>query len=373
MRNTTKIRVSLKDRSYTIHIGTDLFRDIPQAVEHTGVGKKVLIVTNPLLHRLYGTALLDAFIYHGGFEVQVLSIPLEEKNKNYQSLIKVHAECARLGFDRTSSLIALGGGVIGDVTGFAAATYLRGINFFQVPTTLLSQVDSSVGGKTGINIPEGKNLVGAFYQPKAVFIDVSTLRSLPENELRCGLAEVIKYGVIYDKGLFARIARMSEELAGTTMSFSDNVLTDIIARCCAIKAGIVGKDETEKGLRAILNYGHTVGHALETASDHYYSHGEAVALGMIVASYIAEDRALVPSAFTERQYRVIRNFGLPTSIRSDIPVKNIVQHMKHDKKIKNGVLRLILPLRFGKVRIFDTITLSSITKNVKRAQKQKGQ
>jgi 3-dehydroquinate synthase len=311
-------------------------------------------------------------MYHGGLDVQVLSFPLEEKNKNYQSVIKIHAECARLAFDRTSSLIALGGGVIGDVTGFAAATYLRGINFFQVPTTLLAQVDSSVGGKTGINIPEGKNLVGAFYQPKAVFIDPSTLRSLPERELRGGLAEVIKYGVIYDERLFDTLARLSEELGGTQLSFSDKTLSDIIARCCTIKALIVGKDEREQGLRAILNFGHTIGHALESATAHEYSHGEAVALGMLTASYIAEDLKKITPQFTERLINVLQNFGLPVCIKK-MPVQNILQFMLRDKKVQNGVMRFVLPLRFGKVGIFDTIPQKTIVKALKRAQKQKGQ
>jgi 3-dehydroquinate synthase len=372
MGKLTKLTVSLGDRSYPIYIGSDLLLDIPKYLSSTDIGKKLMILTNPLLKKLYGQALLNAFESQGGWAVQLLSLPLEEKNKDLRTVEMIYEQLAKNNFDRSSSILALGGGVIGDVAGYAAAAYLRGINFFQVPTTLLAQVDSSVGGKTGVNIPEGKNLVGAFYQPKAVFIDVSTLNTLPVRELRCGLAEVVKYGVIRDKPLFELLEKKAEDLYDSPPAFKEFELKDMIVRCCGIKAAIVSKDEKEKGVRAILNYGHTVGHALEKASKHAYTHGDAVSLGMMAAAYIAEEMRLITKETVNRQREVLKNFGLPVRLPRNISLKTILTYMRRDKKIKDGVVRFVLPVRLGNVKIFAKINNAQITTALKRLSGEKG-
>jgi 3-dehydroquinate synthase len=254
------------------------------------------------------------------------------------------------GLERQSAVVALGGGVIGDLAGFFAATYMRGVPFIQVPTTLLAQVDSSVGGKVGVNHPKGKNMIGCFYQPRLVFTDVATLRTLPRRELRAGLAEVIKYGVIWDEGFFCFLEKNLEGV----FDLDQQVLTKIVRNSCAIKAEIVEKDEREAGLRAILNFGHTVGHAIEAITEYrVYRHGEAVALGMVVAATIAVRRGLLAPELKKRLVSFLERAGLPTGVPAF--GEELLEIMKKDKKVQRGRIRFVLPLALGQVEIFSDI------------------
>jgi 3-dehydroquinate synthase len=252
-------------------------------------------------------------------------------------------------------MVALGGGVVGDMTGFAAATWLRGINFIQIPTSLLAMVDASVGGKTGVNHPQGKNLIGAFYQPKLVLIDSSVLKTLPEREFRAGMAEVIKYGVIWDKTLFERLE--DENNLHTLNNLSGMLLNEILTRSCQAKADVVCQDEREGGLRAILNYGHTIGHVIESLT-HYktFVHGEAVAIGMVAAGKIALKANLWTENEAKRQEKLLEKVGLPTKIPDYLDLEEIIANLQTDKKVKAGKVRFILPEKIGAVIITDQIT-----------------
>ncbi|MBU0580916.1 MAG: 3-dehydroquinate synthase [Candidatus Margulisbacteria bacterium] len=371
--NIKKIKVHLGKRSYPIYLGKNIFRQLPALFSHFKIGKKVMILTNPFLAKIYGKKIKGLLESKTDKEIYLYSLPLEEKNKNIGTVEKIYNALSKYNFERNSSIIALGGGVIGDITGFAAATYLRGINYFQIPTTLLAQVDSSVGGKTGLNLLAGKNLIGAFYQPKAVFIDIGTLESLPKKEWLTGLAEVIKYGVIYDQNIFKLLEQKYHlNIASQKICLKDEDLLKIIKRCCQIKANIVSKDETESGVRAILNYGHTVGHAIEIFTKHRYLHGEAVALGMVAAAYIAERKNIVKKEFVQRQRKLIQGLGLPVFIRGLHPDK-LIALMKKDKKVKEAQIRFVLPVRLGKVKIFNNINMNSIKESLLRLASEKGE
>ena len=262
------------------------------------------------------------------------------------------SELAQRGFDRGDALIALGGGVTGDITGFLAAVYMRGIPFVQVPTTLLSQVDSSVGGKTGVDLPEGKNLVGVFNQPKAVYIDLDVLHTLPPDELRGGLAEVIKYGVIHDAEFFAFLA----ENRDAVLALQSDVLTQLIARCCEIKAWVVEQDEREGGLRRILNFGHTIGHAVEAASDFQLIHGKAVAIGMCTAAELAVRTGCLDEQDAQAIRQLIEQYELPISIPAELDRQVIKKYLLHDKKTVGGRVFYVLPESIGKVMITDQVS-----------------
>ncbi|MFC1517380.1 3-dehydroquinate synthase [Candidatus Margulisiibacteriota bacterium] len=366
------LKVKLKNRAYPIYIGQNIFKKIPSLFSRIKTGNKVMIITNPLLAKYFGNKLKGLLESKTDKDIYLLVLPLEEKNKNLKTIERIFQELTKNNFERSSSLIALGGGVIGDIVGYASATYLRGINYFQVPTTLLAQVDSSVGGKTAVNLATGKNLVGAFYQPKAVFIDSDPLESLSKKEWLGGLAEVIKYGVIQDKALFAYLEKLFPVLpAPKKICLKDFDLQKIIKRCCEIKANVVSKDEKESGLRAILNYGHTIGHAIEILTKHKYNHGEAVALGMTAASYIAEDMHLVNNSFVQRQKNLLKKVGLPIMLKN-INLRKLIDIMKLDKKVKNGKIRFVLPVKIGKVKIFNNVTTAQIENALQRLQNEKG-
>jgi 3-dehydroquinate synthase len=263
---------------------------------------------------------------------------------------KLYHEAVSDTLDRKSVIVALGGGVVGDIAGFLAATYMRGIDFIQIPTTLLAMVDSSVGGKTGVDLPEGKNLVGAFWQPKAVFIDPDTLATLPEREIKCGLAEVVKYGMILDEDFFCFLEKHTKELN----SLDTECFTEVIARCCALKAGVVEDDEREEsGRRAILNYGHTFAHAIEVVKGYEnINHGEAVAVGMCMAASLAVADCRLDDAAELRQENLLRALHLPCSI-SGVKASEICSAMHKDKKAKQGRLRFILPDTVGDVTLVE--------------------
>lgn len=281
----SKISVCLPDNSYSIHITDNGLSTIGEKAQTLNIGKKILVVSNPEIFNYYGEITIKS-LENAGFSVNYHLIPAGENHKNLESISHIYDSALKHRLERNSTMIALGGGVVGDMTGFAAATWLRGINFIQIPTSLLAMVDASVGGKTGVNHPQGKNLIGAFYQPKLVLIDSHVLKTLPEREFKAGMAEVIKYGVIWDKTLFERLEQ--ENNLHSLNNLSEVLLNEILTRACQAKADVVGEDEKESGLRAILNYGHTIGHVVESLT-HYetFVHGEAVAIGMVAAGKIA--------------------------------------------------------------------------------------
>lgn len=351
-----KIPVKLRERSYQIMVGAHL-ENLGSAFKPLALGKKVMVVTNPKVGGLYFSA-VEKSLAAAGFQVSQTVIPAGEKYKAQSAAHRIYRQCTKNGFDRQSTIVALGGGVIGDLAGFAAATFLRGINFVQAPTTLLAQVDASIGGKVGINLPVGKNLVGAFYQPRLVFIDLHTLKTLPEKEFSNGLAEVIKYGVIYDENLFSFI----EENSGKISHRENAVLEKIISRCCEIKALVVSRDEREANVRAILNFGHTLGHALEGLTAYKkYTHGEAVAIGMVGAMKIANSLELVDSSAEQRLKKVLLKAGLPVYIKEEtIYWGRFLEFLKRDKKVLNEKMRFVLPLEIGRVEIVDEVPLEII-------------
>jgi len=340
-----EISVQLAKRSYQIKIGNNLLINLGRELEAFNLSQKCLVVTNPLVFKLYGSQ-VQSSLQRAGFKTTIVLVDDGEQAKSLEWAARLYDAALRAELDRNSPIVALGGGVVGDLAGFVAATYMRGVPFIQVPTTLLAQVDSSVGGKVAINHPQGKNLIGAFHQPKLVLTDLNTLKSLPPRELRSGLAEVIKYGVIWDKDFFVYLESNIKE----ALNLNDAVLEFLIAKSCAIKAAIVEKDEQEKALRAILNFGHTFGHVYEALTNYNtYRHGEAVAMGMVEVTKFAYSRGLVTREFLTELKNVLTLAGLPLEPSSSFSSDKILDLMKHDKKNKKGKLQLILPLDFGKV------------------------
>jgi len=340
------VKVSLGDRDYDIEIGTSLDQ-IGARLQGLGFSQKIAFITNPTVKKLYGQRVVDS-LKAAGFLVLSIEIPDGEQYKTLDWANAIYSALLINSFDRKSALVALGGGVIGDLTGFAAATFMRGVPFVQVPTTLLAMVDSSVGGKTGVNHAMGKNMIGAFYQPKKVLMDLDVLRSLPQEEFLAGMAEVIKYGVIWDASFFEYLDRKREKI----LALNPDVLSQIIQRSCEIKAEVVSKDEREGGLRAILNFGHTVGHAIETAENYTMRHGEAVAIGMVYASKLAHNTGLCNASVPERVEKLIKSYGLPTSLSAlsrKPPVTELMDTMRIDKKAEGGKVRFVLPKKIGEV------------------------
>jgi 3-dehydroquinate synthase len=311
-------------------------------------------VSNPIIFRHYGERAITA-LQQAGFTVNSCILPAGERYKTLTAVEKIYNAALQYRLERSDTLLALGGGVIGDITGFAAATWLRGINLVQVPTSLLAMVDSAIGGKTGVNHPQGKNLIGAFYQPRLVVIDPEVLSTLPDREFCAGLSEVIKYGVIWDADLFHHLEAAPS--LNKHHFVSPELLQLLIERSCQAKADIVVQDEKESGLRVLLNYGHTIGHAIESLT-HYrrYKHGEAVALGMLAAGKIAVAVGRWSKSEANRQLALIQKVGLPTIIPSNLDVAAIVQALSLDKKVKNGKARFILPVKIGEATVTDQIS-----------------
>lgn len=339
-----KILVPLGERSYPILIGEGILNTIGKHLSDIGFPKRIAIVSNEMISDLYAEQVC-ASLAAAGFDLLLINLPEGEQFKNLKTLQILYDELISNNFDRGSGLLALGGGVIGDIAGFAAATFLRGIPFVQVPTTLLAQVDSSVGGKTAVNHPLGKNLIGSFYQPELVLIDVETLNSLDQREISAGLAEVIKYGVIHDQEFFIWLENNVLGLKGREVK----VLITAVKRSCQIKADIVEVDEKEGSIRAFLNYGHTFGHAIEALSGYgEWKHGEAVAVGMVVAAKISVLQGMSKPEDTERIINLLESFGLPV-IPPNYPLSDYVAAMQRDKKVKQGTLSLVLNQGIGKV------------------------
>jgi 3-dehydroquinate synthase len=330
------LTIDLAERSYPILIGQNLLSQ-PEAWQGLPKAATAVIVTNETVAPLYADALRAAIGPHYP-RVLTLALPDGEAHKTWQTLQKVFDLLLAEGCDRKTVLFALGGGVIGDLTGFAAACFMRGVPFVQVPTTLLAQVDSSVGGKTAVNHPLGKNMIGAFYQPVRVICDLSTLQTLPERELSAGLAEVIKYGPIYDMEFFNWIESNIQALRARDMA----ALAHAVRRSCEIKADVVGQDEREAGLRAILNFGHTFGHAIEAGLGFgEWLHGEAVGCGMVMAARLSQRLGLVDSDFVQRLRALVERAGLPV-VGPDLGAASYIEHMRLDKKSEGGLIKFVL-------------------------------
>ena len=341
-----KLTVPLGERSYPIIIGSGNLQALGGELAAAGFSPRVALVTNTTVSALYG-AEVEKSLRNNGFKVTPVCLPDGEEYKTTETVNSIYDILIREEFDRTSGIIALGGGVVGDIAGFAAATFLRGISYVQVPTTLLSQVDSSVGGKTGVNHPLGKNLIGAFYQPCMVFIDVDTLKTLPYREFSAGMAEVFKYGMVWDEKFFSWIQEHRKRLA----CLESKVLISCIKRACAIKAEIVGADEKEAGLRAILNFGHTLGHAVENLSGYgEFRHGEAVAIGMLSAAQASQKLGLCSKEQVGILKALLECFHLPTGLPS-FPMEEYLIAMKRDKKNRKGILRMVLNKGIGSYKI----------------------
>lgn len=341
------VNIPLGQRSYAVKVGPRLLRRLGAECARLKLGKRCTIITDTNVGRRYARPAFDSLANAGFTPSLVVLTPAGEVIKAPKTAAVCYDRLAEHRLERKSFIVALGGGVVGDLAGFVAATYLRGITFIQVPTTLLAQVDSSIGGKVGINLKAGKNLVGAFYQPRLVLCDLDTLRTLPEREYRAGLAEVIKYGIIYDAGLFTRIERDLTKL----LRRDAKTLADIVARCCEIKAAVVAKDETESGPRAILNFGHTIGHALETIS-HYgkYLHGEAISIGQIAAAKLSAELLGLPGRQVGRITDLFERTSLPTRVKLNArQAQKLFGAMRLDKKVRGGEIRFVLAKRIGKV------------------------
>lgn len=352
------INVNLPQESYEIAIASGSLDNLGEQMSGLELGKKVLLVSNPTIFKLYGERAI-ASMNGANFEVATCTLQPGERYKTLNSIQKIYDAALENRLERSSTMVALGGGVIGDMTGFAAATWLRGINVVQVPTTLLAMVDSSVGGKTGVNHPQGKNLIGAFHQPRRVFIDPDVLKSLPMREFRAGMAEVIKYGVIWDAELFAEM-EASKNLNQLRYVKPELIFT-ILNRSCQAKADVVSKDEKEAGLRAILNYGHTIGHAVESITGYrVVNHGEAVAIGMVAAGEIAAQLGMWQKEDTQRQNALIEKAGLPTKLPAGVDIEGIIDSLQNDKKVKDGKVRFILPTQIGVVTITDEVPSDTI-------------
>mgnify|MGYP000850272541 FL=1 len=349
------MRVELGDRSYDIRIGNNWMTQFADLLHFIPKTSRIILITDENVFHLAGDRLLN-ILRQADFQVESAVIAGGEGCKNLATTAGLHEQMVEFGLDRKSTVLALGGGIVGDIAGFVAATYMRGITYVQIPTTLLAQVDSSVGGKTGVNLPQGKNLVGAFYQPALVFIDVAFIKTLPEREYLTGLAEVIKYGIIWDLEFFNYL----ENNLTRIMSRDSECLMHIVSRCCSIKAEVVAQDETESGLRALLNLGHTFGHAFENLTNYeQFTHGEAVGIGIIYAARLAHNLGLLPQPDEDRIENLIVRAGLPVSY-GNLNGADIIAQMHKDKKNIGGRMQLILPTGLGISQIFNDVSEAQI-------------
>jgi 3-dehydroquinate synthase len=346
----------LGDRSYPIYIETGLFNQAGFLVSEITT-KKAVVVSNETVAPLYAKTIISALTV-AQLKVELIELPDGEKYKTLDTFSHIQTRLIELGCSRDTTIVALGGGVIGDMAGFSAACFQRGIPFIQVPTTLLSQVDSSVGGKTGVNHPLGKNMIGAFYQPKAVYIDTNSLSTLSEREFNAGMAEVIKYGIMYDYNLFEWLERN----AVTIKARDPDALRHIIYECCKIKAEVVKLDERENGVRALLNLGHTFGHAIEAEKGYgVWLHGEAVAAGMVLAAKLSNMRNWLDMSKFGRIQELITYFQLPITGPAEMDANAYIKHMKRDKKVLDSTMRFILPTDIGKAGVYDDVTSDELT------------
>ena len=365
------IMVALQANPYPVVIGAGQLPRLGTELRQAGfaAGTRALLVTNPVVAEHYGPQALQS-LGGVGFDADLLVLEAGEEQKTPASIARIHDACLARRLERSSLIVALGGGVIGDMTGFAAATWLRGIAVAQVPTTLLAMVDAAIGGKTGVNHPGGKNLIGAFHQPRLVLIDPQTLATLPQREFQAGMAEVIKYGVIGDPELFTDLeqaaARDPSGGLASLAALGPDLLQRLLERSAAAKAAVVAADEHEGGLRAILNYGHTLGHAIETLSGYStWLHGEAVALGMLAAGEIAVALGMWSAAEQSRQRALIAAAGLPQRWPV-LDAAAVLTCLQADKKVRNGKVRFVLPTAIGQVSIRDDVAAATIVAALER-------
>ncbi len=351
---TKQIQVDLGERSYPIYIGQSLMSD-GETLSRYLLKKRILIVTNETVAPLYLKPIQDTMASFG--EVTSVILPDGEQFKDLTHLDSIFTALLQRNYGRDSVLVALGGGVIGDMTGFAAACYQRGVDFIQIPTTLLSQVDSSVGGKTAVNHPLGKNMIGAFYQPQMVIIDTECLQTLPAREFAAGMAEVIKYGIMWDAEFFQWLENNVQALK----SLDTQALVYAISRCCEIKADVVSQDETEQGVRALLNLGHTFGHAIEAEMGYgNWLHGEAVAAGTVLAAQTAKSMGLIDESIVRRIVQLFHAFDLPVTAPESMDFDSFIKHMRRDKKVLGGQIRLVLPTAIGRADVFSQVPESTL-------------
>jgi len=357
---TQSVHIGLSERAYDIEIGSGSLATLASFVSARRQAKHALIVTDENVLDPYANQAAESLSDEAN--VDILVVPPGESSKSVETADVLWEQMLELGTDRKSLVVAVGGGVVGDLAGFIAATYARGLAFFQVPTTLLAQVDSSVGGKVGINLPGAKNMVGAFWQPAGVLIDIDALSTLPDREYRAGLAEVIKYGVILDAAFFQYLEQHVEALNDRDAE----VMRYVVARCCRLKADVVEEDEREEtGLRAVLNFGHTFCHAFEAATGYeQLLHGEAVAIGMGCAARLAERLDRVDAEFTERLESLTLKLGLPTQV-PDVPHDTLIDLMQRDKKVEHGRLRFVLPTRMGHVELVGDVPREDVVQSLR--------
>lgn len=358
------IKINLAKKSYDILVEPGLLKNLSQILAPFTKNRKCFLISDNNVFGLYGEKTISTIKNSGALEVYPFSLPTGETNKNFKTLETICNALAVNRLSRDSTIIALGGGVPGDIAGFAAAIYMRGIDFIQIPTSLLAMVDSSIGGKTAIDLANGKNLIGAFWQPKLVLVDPEVLKTLPYREIKSGLAEIIKYGMILDKNLFELIEKNADKLKAVDIE----CYTKIIARCCKLKAKVVEADETEHGVRAILNYGHTFGHALETLTNYsVYSHGEAISIGMLIAAKLAFLLGLIENITVERLKTILTKFDLPinTTNLKNISAELIYDTTFNDKKVKAGTINFVIPKSIGNVAIMPEINSDLVIKAIK--------
>jgi 3-dehydroquinate synthase len=350
-----EILVNLGPRSYPILVGAGTLGSVGPELSKRGVGRRAVLITDPAIATLYADPVLNS-LTRAGFDVAQILVPDGEKAKRLEVASDLWDRLLDAGCDRTSTVVALGGGAVGDLAGFVAATYMRGMNFVQVPTTLLAQVDASIGGKTAIDHPRGKNLIGAFHQPRVVIVDTAVLTTLPEREFRSGLAEVIKHGIVLDAAYFAELEGSIPALLARDLATLDRV----VAGSCRLKARVVERDEQEAELRWVLNYGHTVGHALEAATDfNRWAHGEAVSLGITAEAMLAERLGIAGAATTERQVRLLSAVGLPVK-GLDVPPAAVVDALSRDKKRRDGRVSFVFAPEIGSFRIVPDVPRETV-------------
>lgn len=361
------IKINLKERSYDIVICGDMLKSIGGYIQQLNIGEAAYIITNNTIKNLYG-GILDKILTASEFNLKFKTIPDSEKSKSLKTVFSIIEDLAEYSKHKRVFIIAFGGGVIGDIAGFTASIYKRGIPYIQIPTTLLAQIDSSIGGKTAVDLKQGKNLVGAFYQPKLVYSDINFLNSLPLRQLRSGLSEVIKYAIIKDPLMFKYL----EENYPAILNKNKSAFDFIISRSCKIKAQIVQRDEREKkGIRTILNFGHTIGHAIETAGGYKkYTHGEAIAIGMLAASEISLIMKLINASLLKRIEELIKKIGLPVKI-DNLSIEKIINAHYLDKKFTGSENKFVLIEDIGKIRIEKNIPLKVIKEALKRRSKMR--
>jgi len=349
-----KVKVGLGKNSYEIHIGPGIITQVGHWLKENGFSDKLVIITNPVVKQLYGEALEQA-LSKAGFRVSMLLVPDGEKQKSLETAGRLYHELSDSYAERTTPILALGGGVIGDLAGFVAATYLRGVPLVQIPTTLLAQGDSSIGGKVAVNHDQMKNKIGTFYQPGLVISDVSTLKTLPPRELANGLAEVIKSAVIRDEDFFTYLEKNLDDIK----SLDVRHLEEMVFQTAKIKVEVVEEDERDLGLRNILNYGHTIGHAIESAADFKLGHGESVAIGMLAAARISNRLGILDISEVNRLKSLVERANLVTKM-PDLDLGKIIQAMSHDKKVVGGRIRFVLLKAIGDAFITDEVDPSLV-------------